>query len=279
MPLKEVNRFYKRLKLKNDASLRVLIYHDTAPSDKKNFYDQLKWLSRGWRFVSPDVFAAMILGKEKIAGRNLLVTFDDGFSCNLEVAQEILQPLGVKALFFVTTNFVGLDDLEKERTFMAQNIWPGIDPGLIKPHLRSLKWSDLEKLLDMGHSIGAHTRNHRRLSELNDPDELIDEINGSGDVLESRLGVKINHFAFPFGNLQSFSPLALKIARKRFPFIYSGLRGENCGGVPSWAIRRDHVALSDSTSVIETFLEGGADFYYWKSRKTLDNWGKEQDLD
>ena len=74
-------------------------------------------------------------------------------------------------------------------------------------------------------------------------------------------------------DLSSFSSVALKIARSRFPFIYTGLRGKNRKGVHPWAIRRDAVQASDSLSLVGAYLEGGADFLYSRALKTYESWG------
>ncbi len=75
-------------------------------------------------------------------------------------------------------------------------------------------------------------RIHARLSELKQANELEDEIIDSADVLENNLGVRVEHFAYPFGNLASFSPAALAVAKRRFTFIYSDMRGDNACGPP-----------------------------------------------
>lgn len=52
----------------------------------------------------------MLAGDETINGRNLLLSFDDGFASNRDVAEKILNPLDIKALFFVVSDFVNLKD-------------------------------------------------------------------------------------------------------------------------------------------------------------------------
>ena len=85
-------------------------------------------------------------------------------------------------------------------------------------------------------------------------------------------GVNIEHFAYPFGNLASFSCQALKIAQKRFRYVYSGLRGNNESGTSSFEIRRDALTPTDPHALVGAFLEGGADFLYRSSLNHLGNW-------
>jgi len=86
------------------------------------------------------------------------------------------------------------------------------------------------------------------------------------------LGVPIDHFAYTFGDLDSFSKEALEVAKSRFRFIYSGLRGENTISVSPLALRRDAVNAQDSTHLVAAFLEGLADFHYAQSRAKFSDW-------
>lgn len=263
--------------------LRVLLYHDIAPKDQANFAAQLRWLKRSWNFVSAEQFAAMVSGQEPIQGRNLLLSFDDGFKSNFAVAEEVLQPMKVQALFFVMSDFVDIEDKNEARQFIAQNILPGTRAAELPAHWRNMGWSDLEALLQQGHCIGGHTRTHARLSQLKTESDLEREIIGSADALEQRLGVPIEHFAYTFGDITSFNERALAAARQRYRFIYSGLRGDNAGGVEPYALRRDSAAFQDalsnysvfSNNLLGAFLEGAADFKYADDIGLLGSWGRQ----
>jgi peptidoglycan/xylan/chitin deacetylase (PgdA/CDA1 family) len=214
----------------------------------------------------------MISGDEPIQGQNLLLTFDDGFASNRVVAEEILNPMGIRALFFAVSDFVALEDREEARHFIAKNIQPGSSADKLPSHLINMRWTDLEALLEQGHCVGGHTRTHTRLSQINTESDLEREIISSADTLEKRLGVPIEHFAYTFGDIASFSEKALAIAKSRFRFIYSGLRGDNTFGVSPLALRRDAVNAHDSTALLGAFLEGLADLHYVQSRAELDSW-------
>ena len=139
-------------------------------------------------------------------------------------------------------------------------------------HMCNMRWTDLEVLLEQGHTIGAHTRSHVRLSEIKSLGGLADEIVSSADRLENRLGVRMENFAYTFGDLDSFSCQALQVAQKRFRYVYSGLRGNNVMGTSSYAIRRDALTPTNPHALVGAFLEGGADFIYKRSLNHLDDW-------
>jgi hypothetical protein len=247
----------RSLGLASPNSLRVLLYHDIAPEDREGFATQLHWLSRSWKFVPVDLFAAMIAGDEPVRGRNLLLSFDDGFASNRAVAEQVLNPLGIRAVFFVVSDFISLVDREEARDFIVRHIQPGRRVEELPHHLRNMSWSDLEMLLEQGHCIGGHTRTHAKLSSIH-----------------SQLRVPIEHFAYTFGDLESFSPSALAIARRRFSFVYSGLRGDNTKLVSPYALRRDAVTPQDSLDLLGAYLEGAADFRYARSRARLNTWAE-----
>jgi peptidoglycan/xylan/chitin deacetylase (PgdA/CDA1 family) len=271
-PLRLGNNLLRRVGAKSDARLRVLICHAIVPQEQDRFAAQLRWLARLWAFVSPQRFAAMMRGDEPIKGANLLLTFDDGFASNRRVANEILNPMGIQALFFAVSDFMDLAAEDDYRAFIARHIWPLLTPAAVPDHWRNMTWNDLSWLLETGHTIGAHTRTHARLSELKQENELEAEIVESANALERNLGVKIEHFAYPFGNLASFSPEALTQARRRFNFIYTGMRGDNARGVPSCALRRDAIFPANSFGLIGALLEGGADISYARDLAQYESW-------
>ena len=272
-PLKVINLIRRTPRAPFGGRLRVLLYHDVAPWQEERFAAQLRWLSRSWQFKSPDEFASIVTDNRGIHKDSLLLTFDDGFISSRHVAEKILDSMGIKALFFVVTEFASLSQEADYRTFVARNIDPTLTPANVPAHWRNMGWSDLSYLLDNGHSIGAHTAYHSRLSQVADND-LDAEIVLSADILEQKLGCKIKHFAYTFGDIASFSSAALAVSRKRFDFIYTGLRGINSKNVMPWAIRRDAVTADDSFALIGSLLEGGADRFYAQSLKTYESWGQ-----
>lgn len=270
--LKVVRVLPRPFGLGSGNSLRVLTYHDIAPAEESLFEAQLRWLQRSWKFVTPGQFERLVSGEEPVAGRNLLLTFDDGFASNRVVAERVLGPLGIRALFFAVSDFVAIEDRKDAREFIARNIYPGMSVNDVPAHWYNMGWTDLEGLLDQGHLIGSHTRTHARLSQVKSEVDLEREVIDSANTLSLRLGIPIEHFAYTFGNIDSISPMALATARRRFRFIYSSLRGDNAKGVSPLTLRRETVSAKDPLSLMGAFTEGLADFRYAGSRARLASW-------
>lgn len=271
-PVKLVKSVGGFLNLTSPNRLRILLYHDVAPQEQERFANQLSWLMRTWNFVSPEQFVSMVAGDKPIRGSNLLLTFDDGFASNRVVAEKILNPMGIHALFFVVSDFAALSDREEARNFIAKNIRPGSDANKLPAHLYNMSWGDLEALLEQGHSVGGHTRTHARLSQVLTESDLAQEIVGGAKILSERLGVVVDHFAYTFGDVASFSERALAVAQNRFRFVHSGLRGDNMRIMPPYVLKRDSVCASDTKALVGAFLEGAADFKYNKSYYQLNTW-------
>ncbi len=274
-PLKFIKNITEFLGISSKDSLRVLIFHDIAPYDYDNFEKQLIWLSFSWNFVNPEQFSAMVSGHEKIKGRNLLITFDDGFLSNKIVAEKILNPMNIKAIFFCISDFINIYDEEEAKKFIKERICLGLAKK-IPIHWKNMNWDDLSALLEQGHTIGAHTKSHAQLSTITDAKELKREIVYSADLIEKKLGISIDHFAYTFGDVNSVNKQAIDIAKSRFKYIYSGIRGVNKGR--NYGIFRDSAAEQDSNwnyyiysnSLLGSFLEGATDIFYASKRKKLE---------
>lgn len=254
---------------RNPGRLRVVVYHDISPFEVDAFAKQLYWLKRRWNFVNPQTYEAMVKGDLPIKGDNLLLTFDDGFISNRIVAESVLDQMGIKAIFFVVSGFVDISDSDECHSFIARGIRADLPSVRMPTFWKNMSWDDLRYLVNNGHTIGSHTATHARLSELTS-DQLDVEVIQSAELLELKLGIKIKHFAFTFGNFDSLSCEALKIARQRFEYIYTSLRGDNAYRQSPKTFCRDTLSPLDSRFLIGAFLEGGVDIYYRKSINSFD---------
>lgn len=117
--------------------------------------------------------------------RTLVITFDDGYLDNFTNAAPILREMGLPASFFIATGFIGTDHV------------PFWDEKL-RCRPQWMTWDHVRTLADMGFEIGAHTDTHVDLGKV-DTATAKAEIECSKHKIESRLGRRIRHFAYPFG--------------------------------------------------------------------------------
>ena len=257
--------------LKNDggAVFRILTFHNIRSDRMPVFSELLDYLLANHRFVTPAEAERLAAGEAEPAGNHgrvpYLVTFDDGFRSNYEVARSVLAPRGIKAIFFVVPGIVGAP-MDVQRRLMAQYVFDG-NAQSVAPDLEMMHWPEIRQLRDEGHTIGSHTLSHRRLSELSD-NELLDEISGSRSMLSEQIGEEVHWFAYPFGNVESISAKASELVRQTYRFSCTAVRGLNRGG-SALALFRENVELDSPLSYQKFECEGGLDFYYAAKRAQI----------
>ncbi len=111
------------------------------------------------------------------------LTFDDGLRCQFERAVPTLDQHGFHATFFLVAN---TDPIHTD--------------GCKHPDWRKVNWSEednqfLRDMIRRGHEIGAHSVHHRHPFLDSDPKG---EAEGSKQWIESRLGVEIPSYCYPF---------------------------------------------------------------------------------
>jgi peptidoglycan/xylan/chitin deacetylase (PgdA/CDA1 family) len=84
-------------------------YHfdpDTADVTPDQFRRQMALVKKHFTVIGVDELLASLDGA-KLPPNPCLITFDDGYRSNLEVALPVLRDAGMKAVFFIATSFVG----------------------------------------------------------------------------------------------------------------------------------------------------------------------------
>ena len=117
--------------------------------------------------------------------RTVAITFDDGYENNLRLAQPILARHEFTATIYVITGHVG-----------GEHDWEQPPPGLGRRTI--LDWKQVGELADADWEIGAHTRTHPNLQEL-DPEAITQEIIGSREDIQQQLSRPVETFAYPGG--------------------------------------------------------------------------------
>ena len=259
--------FFKFFHDKN--SLRVLVYHDIEKKNFDKFYNQLKNLKKEWNFITPSQFENHLRGKKRLKGKNLLLTFDDGFKSNFNVEKEVLRKLNIKCIFFVPTDFIKINSYKKSQKFLNKNILDSFSKKTNE--LKNMSVENIRSLLKKGHVIGSHTKTHVNLGKIKNLSKLKKEVLGSSEDLKRLLKVKINHFAFTYGNYESMNKESLKISFSKYRFVYSCLRGNNYYSRKGTIIRRDTIYLNRSIDLVKIFLSGLIDIKYFFQLKSINS--------
>ncbi len=177
------------------SDVLVLCYHAVSDSwpaplsvTPSALHDQVQRLvRRGYR---PRCFSDAVL--DPVAGRTLVVTFDDAFASVHAQALPVLRGLGIPATVFVPTGHVGGGPMQ----------WPGIDGWADGPHSNELTgctWEQIAELRQERWEVGSHSHSHQRLTTLTDEDLRI-ELRDSKTKCETRTGVACRSLAYPYGD-------------------------------------------------------------------------------
>lgn len=236
--------------------------------------DFIAYVKRTHGLLTPEDAAALMDAAAGEAGKKTrrppcLLTFDGGFSSHLEVARDVLGPLGARAIFFVCPGLMDLSG-ENQRAAMAANIFDGrIRARDLPPDLRLMTWDDIAVLRSAAHAVGLHGLTHRRLARLSGAD-LRREIVTAADGAGTHLGAPVDWFAPPFGDSESLSAAALDIIAQRFRFCRSTVPGINARGVPALALRAHALDAADPIGAWKWAIEGGLDRPFSAARARLD---------
>jgi peptidoglycan/xylan/chitin deacetylase (PgdA/CDA1 family) len=146
--------------------------------------------NKGIAVIPMQDFLAWRRGEKAIPSKSAIITFDDGWKSQHEVAWPIMKKFNYPFTLFIYTE--------------------GIKPGHFSGG-ESMSWDQLAEMRDAGVDIQGHTATHSDLRKPYDkvakkklnPQEyeewLQKEIVGSKQMIEQKLGVKVNCFAVPYG--------------------------------------------------------------------------------
>lgn len=88
---------------------------------------------------------------------------------------------------------------------------------------RTLDWEQIAEMRRGGITIGSHTKSHVSLPAESEA-IAADELEGSRQMIESRLGEPIRHFAYPGG--QFTEPVVAAVAKAGYQFAYTACQHE-----------------------------------------------------
>jgi peptidoglycan/xylan/chitin deacetylase (PgdA/CDA1 family) len=205
------------------SEVLVLCYHAVSPTWDSSLAvapDVLEaqltsLVRRGWRGAT---FRDAV--RSPPSKRTLAVTFDDAYLSVLQLAQPIMERLGLPGTVFVPTAFAP----QRQRLR-----WDGIEQWLATPsasELECMSWRDLEGLVQDGWEVGSHTRTHPRLTQLDD-DGVRHELVQSRRECTAALGAPCETLAYPYGDVDD------RVAR------FTAAAGYSAAAILSSSLRND----------------------------------------
>lgn len=168
------------------------MYHNIQPKPSiitippETFTEQIEWLyQQGYKALGLSFLIDHIHNGKKIPENSIFLTFDDGYAGLHEYVFPTLLRYGFSSTIFLVSKYCG-----------QNNEWPGQLSNI--PRMPLLNWDQIQEMDGQGIEFGSHTASHPKLDELN-ADEIKEEIRSSKELIEVKLGHKINLFAYPYG--------------------------------------------------------------------------------
>ena len=226
--------------------VRVVHYHYVFDDERDDFARQLDFLASTFEPVSLSE-AVERLRSGTVRGRELVVTFDDGFRNQFANAAPVLAERGWSSCFFLVTEFVGATAPEDAERMCREQFHL---PRPVEP----MSWAHAEEVVKLGHEVGSHTRTHPDLTALAVP-ALDEELAGSRSEIERRLGFAPVHFSAPYGDAGRFSE-GVSVAARRAGYVScaSAQRGLNTSADDVYALRRHHLEAFWPVEQVRYFL-------------------------
>lgn len=162
-------------------------YRINLSVEPDRFRAQLQWLKdQGYETVDLYDVIEVLANSGDPLEKAVVITFDDAYIDNYEIAYPILEEFGYKGTFFVPTEF--------------------IDFG----YEGYMTWAMIEEMAAAGHRFESHTKSHPDLSIMKRNDHVW-QILGSQETLAAHVGYKPRFLAYPSGR---YSDLTLEMVEK-----------------------------------------------------------------
>jgi peptidoglycan/xylan/chitin deacetylase (PgdA/CDA1 family) len=214
-------------------------------STAESFDGQVRYLAKNADVIVPAELDQALKAKR---GRHVMLTFDDGYRDNHEIAYPILREHGVRACFFIATGFLdsarpawwdeiawmireagGSDETIRTHTeaykrLPAEETEAYLDR--LADHTKSgrcpahqaegewMTWDMVREMRDGGMEIGGHTVTHPVLAR-ETPDRQRQEIDDCAKRLREELDQPMRSFSYPNGTPWSFDDHTRKALREQ----------------------------------------------------------------
>jgi peptidoglycan/xylan/chitin deacetylase (PgdA/CDA1 family) len=200
----------------------------------------------GYSFIGEDEFIETLDGRRESHGKEILITFDDGYRMLMDDALPYLAARNIPALIFLVTSYAG-----------RENSWELSLPGRRALHLGWDEISDLSS--NPLFTFGSHSRSHRDLTRLS-CDQLADELSISREVIGHHTGRMARSVSYPFGLVDRKVEDAARSAGYETGFTL--FPAGRSGGVDRFSLRREGVWIIDTKGTIDLKLSCGRWFWF-----------------
>lgn len=174
----------------------------------------------------------------------VVLTFDDGYEDFYTEAFPLLQRYGFCATVFLPTGFIS-------------------DKGCSFKDKSCLRWREIRELAKSRVAFGSHTVTHPQLCDLN-WDQVMREIGKSREVIEDKIGEKVESFSYPFAFPTENEHLKNRLKNLMVDLSYKNGVTTSIGtvirGDDPLFLSRIPINTDDDMAFFKAKLEGGYDW-------------------
>lgn len=176
------------------------------------------------------------------------ITFDDGYGNNFKDAFPLLKKYNLSATFFLVTDFV--DGKIKAEVFGGRDFKE-----------RPLTWDEVKIMDRAGMKFGSHSKTHKLLTQISE-EELKAELLDSKRRIEEVVAHKIDGFAYPFGDVDSFNGrIKAGLKESNYNYAYTNIMGSNSvEDSDKFALRRIRIHSEDGPFKLRMKIKGAYDW-------------------
>jgi peptidoglycan/xylan/chitin deacetylase (PgdA/CDA1 family) len=233
--------------------ITIVMYHSISRSrdsytiSPEAFRYQIECIRRNFSVIRLHQVEELIRNGQDCS-RVVAITFDDAFDDFLEFAFPVLEQFSVPATLFVPTGFIG-----------RSNEWDF--PYAQCSQKRIMSGEELQELHQAGLvDFGSHTVDHRQMSELR-VEEMRRQAVDSKHSLEDLLSTPVDMLAYPYGQLDDFSPLCKEILSEvGYRLAVTTHWGTRHSAKDLLCLRRISFREADDEATIQAKVKG---FYNW----------------
>lgn len=227
--------------------LTILTYHSISNENEPDetvtpevFERQLQYIGENYKVISLEEGIEYLQTDVGKASGSIVITFDDGYSDNYYNAYPLLKKHNFPATIFLITGFVKNDG------------------G------KYLSPSQIQEMKNDNISFGSHTVSHQILTNLT-KEEIVREVRGSKDILESQLGQGINFFSYPIGTSLDFNDEIEGIVKAcKYSCACSNMYGVNGKTADMFALKRIGIETTDNFFIFKKKLNGALNIMSFK---------------
>lgn len=227
----------------------IIVYHSVDDSGScisvrpSEFEMHMRYIKEsGYKTLTLTEMVNIWKQKIKEPYKAVVLTFDDGYLNNYDVAFPTLKAFGLTATIFLTTDFIG-----KRCTWDKK--------GEI-PDLPLLTWEMIREMDQYGIDFQPHSATHPHLTSLT-VSQIEEEIRRSKQVIEERLDKECRLFCYPYGE---FDERIINVLIK-LGFI-AAVAGQSVQE-DLYSLRRIGSAHLTSPLAFKTALKGRFSAYYF----------------